>query len=143
MTRYELKRLKNRTDLLKDVVEGIIQVEDRMTKEVAIGESSISILDAAKLMEAKDISSIVLTDGGKLIGIVTERDLVRKVIIKGMDPNEKVGGVMTSGLITAKKDMEITSAANLMIEKGIRRLPVLEDGELVGIITATDILNLF
>ena len=143
MARFELKRLKDRTDLLKDVVEGVIQVQDRMTKDVVTGKSSISILEAAKIMEEKDISSILITEGRNPIGIVTERDLVRKVIIKGIDPDASVENIMTAGLITAKKDMEVTSAATLMIEKGIRRLPVVEDGELLGIITATDILNLF
>jgi len=143
MAKFELKRLKKRADLLKDVVDGVIQVQDRMTKEVVTGDSSISILDAAKIMEEKDISSVLIIDEGIPVGIVTERDLVRKVIIKGVDPKKSVENIMTSGLITARKDMEVTSAANLMIEKGIRRLPVLEDGSLVGIITATDILNLF
>jgi CBS domain-containing protein len=84
----------------------------------------------------------VVVDEDKPVGIVTERDLVRKGIIGRLDVHSSIEKVMSSPLITISKNTTLSEATKLMIEKEIRRLPVVENGKLVGIITATDVLNI-
>jgi CBS domain-containing protein len=90
-------------------------------------------------MEEKNISSVIVAEGGMPVGIVTERDLVRKVIIKDLDAKSPVSTIMSSPLVTVSKEENISSAAELMMKKKIRRLPVVDKGKLMGIVTETNI----
>ena len=142
MAKFELNKLEDRVDILGDI-EDVVQLQDIMTKDVVTGGKDASIFEAAKLMEARDVSCIVIVEGDAPAGIVTERDMVRKVIIQDIDKSANVETIMTSPVATAEMTEEVTSGAKLMVEKGIRRLPVVANGKLAGIVTATDILNLF
>jgi len=118
----------------------VVTVEEVMTKEVTTVDGKKTILEAAKIMRQKKFSSLVVIDGNKTVGILTERDLVRKVIAEDRDPNKfLIYQVMSTDLISAKPEMSIESAANFMTEQKVRRLPVMKDETLVGIITASDI----
>jgi CBS domain-containing protein len=110
-----------------------------MSKEIISIEKGASILEAAKLMEKHNISSLIVVDRGEPVGIVTERDLVRKVLLKNLDVKSEVKAIMSSPLITVDADEDVTRAAEILVEKKIRRLPVVEEGKLVGIVTETNI----
>ena len=116
-------------------------VSDIMSKDVATIGASSTMADAAKIMGEKHIGSLVILDNDRPQGIVTERDLLTKVLAKRLDPAKtKVMDVMSSPLIAVKPTATIKEAARTMIErKG--RLVVLRDGKLVGIITAADLIK--
>ena len=113
-------------------------VKDFMTKEVVTIQSSKSIQEAAELMSSKEVGDLVVTDGEKPIGIITERDFVRRVVAKRQPLNAKVSEIMTKPLIVIDQDSSLKEAARIMLNKKIRRLPVIKDNKLIGIITATD-----
>jgi len=121
----------------------IRRVKDVMTSNVLVTSPDATAMEAAKLMAAEDRGSIVVLDGEKPVGIVTERDLFKKVVAIGLLPkNVIVRDIMSSPLISASPDQSLKSAARLMSEKTIRRLPVTDGGKLVGILTASDLARL-
>ena len=96
--------------------------------------------DAANLMEQYDVGVVPLADGDTLVGLVTDRDLVVRVLAKRRDPQEvKLGEVATEKLVTVTPDTDLGSARDLMAEHKVRRLPVIKDGRLVGIVALGDI----
>jgi len=100
-----------------------------------------SVRDAARKMNESRIGCLVVINGKKLMGIVTERDILSKVTANDKIPSRmKVSEIMTSKVITVNPDSFIDDAVYLMIKNKIKKLPVMEDGELVGILTATDIV---
>lgn len=106
-----------------------------------------SIFDAAKLMKLHEIGDVVVVDkevGGIPIGIVTDRDLVTKVIADEADPYEvTVGDVMSEDLLILKRHQGIREALEMMCAKGVRRAPIVDDNnQLVGIITVDDLILL-
>ena len=101
-----------------------------------------SVLDAIKLMAEKGIGSLVVTEGEALQGIVTERDYARKVIIKGRaSDSTKISEIMTADVVTASSDKTVNQCMALMTEKKCRHLPVVDDGELVGMISIGDLVQ--
>ncbi|MCL4435848.1 MAG: CBS domain-containing protein [Thaumarchaeota archaeon] len=111
-----------------------------MTKDVVTIEGDKTVLEAAKMMRLKKFSSLVVTDKGKTAGILTERDLVRKVLAEDRDPSKLlIYQIMSTELITTTPETSIENAAKVMTEQRVRRLPVMKNKKLVGIITASDI----
>jgi CBS domain-containing protein len=111
-----------------------------MVKNVVTLHANTSALDAVKLLNKNKIGCLVVVHEGKIEGIVTERDMLKRVLAKDKDPREtKVSEIMTRDVIVGKPDMEITDATKIMINKKIKKLPIVEKGQLVGIITVTDI----
>ena len=103
---------------------------------ISIGANA-SVLDAIKLMADKAIGSLLVMDGDRLLGIVTERDYARKVIIKGRSSRStEVGEIMTADVITASTDQTVSHCMNVMTERRIRHLPVVENDDLVQAIIA-------
>ncbi len=117
-----------------------ILLKDIMVSNVVTIDPDKTARDAAKLMADSGISSVIVMKGDEIIGIVTERDLVRKVCANDI-PSSKVSitSVMSSPVITAESDLPIEAAVQRMFNNRIRRLPVVEDGKLVGIVTISDI----
>jgi len=116
-------------------------VADIMSKDVATIGPNATMAEAAKVMGEKHIGSLVVLEKGEPKGIVTERDLLSKILAKGLDPAQiKVKAVMSSPLITIKPTAKIKEAAQTMIEKK-GRLVVLREGKLTGIITAADLIK--
>lgn len=115
-------------------------VKDIMTKKVYTLDKDKSVKEAAKVMQTNDISSVLVQSEGAIIGIVTERDIVRKIVAEGFDPSKvMLQDIMTSPLIVVSPDASIEEASKLMVTFGVRRLPVIQEGMLVGIISAADI----
>lgn len=115
-----------------------------MKSPVVSIEAHRSVAEAVHRMQEKGVSSILVTPAapGEPKGIMTKRDIISKVVSQGKDPEKlKVRDVMTSGLITVPPDCPLRYAAALMIEKGIRRVLVSRGGEIVGIVSDTDIFR--
>jgi len=113
-------------------------VKDLMTKNVITIDSNRTVAEAAVLMSEKDIGDLVVMDGDSPVGIVTERDFVRRVLAKQKSAETAITEVMTSPLLVIDPEAPIKEAAQQMVRSGIRRLPVIKDNKLVGIITAAD-----
>jgi CBS domain-containing protein len=113
-------------------------VKDLMTKNVVTIDASKSVIEAAALMSQNDIGDLVVMDNNSPVGIVTERDFVRRVLAEGKSTNIKVSEVMTTPLKVIDPEAPIKEAARRMVNRRIRRLPVIKDNKLVGIITAAD-----
>ena len=111
-----------------------------MTSNPATLESSATIAEAAKLMDQRDIGNVLLVDGETLAGIVTDRDIAVKAVAKGLDPaSATVGEIATKDPATVSPDQDVTKALEVMREKAVRRVPVVEDGKPVGIVALGDL----
>ncbi|MEM7309245.1 MAG: CBS domain-containing protein [Planctomycetota bacterium] len=104
---------------------------------------SSTVLDAARLMQEAHIGAILVTgEREKLVGIFTERDLMSRVVVAGHDPGTLLlEEVMTRGLVTSTPERRVTEAAQEMQDRHIRHLPVVEDGQVVGILSLRDLLR--
>ncbi len=101
-----------------------------------------SVYDALKLMADKNIGALMVMDGERLAGIFSERDYARKVILKGKTSRElSVSEVMTGDVISVRPDQTIVDCMELMTEKHIRHLPVLDAGRLIGVISIGDVVK--
>ncbi len=118
-----------------------MQVGDVMKTEVKTAAPGQTFSDVAKLLHDNAISSVVVVDGERLAGIVTERDLVN-LVAEGLDPhNTTVGDRMSTNLDTVEPRTDIAEAAEHMARLRIRHLPVVDKGKLVGIISIRDLSN--
>jgi CBS domain-containing protein len=113
-------------------------VKDFMTTNVITIDVNRNVFEAAKMMHQQDVGDLVVMEGVEAKGIVTERDLVRRVIAIKKPLDTKVSEVMSYPLITIDQDAPLRDAARLMVKYKIRRLPVTKDSMLVGIIAASD-----
>ncbi|GIU72898.1 MAG: hypothetical protein KatS3mg003_2377 [Candidatus Nitrosocaldaceae archaeon] len=117
-------------------------VHELMSKNVITIDDDKTAYDAAKIMAEKDIGTLVIVKDEKPIGIVTERDLVKRICAKDLKASEVIiKDIMSKPLVTIQPNMPIELAATLMAENRIRRLPVVKDEKLVGIITTADIIK--
>ncbi len=114
------------------------KVKDLMTKEPVTIDVSKTVIEAAVLMSQNNVGDLVIMENNMPVGIVTERDLVRRVLAVGKPTNTRLSEVMSTPLRVIDPEAPIKDAARRMINKGIRRLVVIKDNKLVGIITATD-----
>jgi CBS domain-containing protein len=115
-------------------------VRDAMTENPhSIGHSA-SVVEAARLMRQQDIGSLPITDEEKLVGMITDRDITTRVVAEGADATKtSVGDVYSRDLISVEPDRGIDEALQLMARHQVRRLPVVENGRLVGIVAQADI----
>ena len=113
-----------------------------MVEDVITVEGETTAKKVAELMNKREIGCLVVTKMGKPAGIVTERDLVKRILLESKDPEKtKVKEIMSKPLIVGTPQMELGQTVSLMVEKKIKKLPVTQDGRLVGLITLTDILR--
>jgi CBS domain-containing protein len=123
-------------------METAIPVRDIMTRPVITADANTDVLTAAGRMGSANVGSLIITSNDKPIGILTERDLVKKIVAKAVDPKTaRVGDVMSSPLVTITSEASSRDAAALMLKSGVKRLPVTSNGRLVGIITDTDLVS--
>lgn len=117
-------------------------VLDAKDGDVISIERGLSVFDAIKLMADRAVGSLLVMDGGKLVGIVTERDYARKVILKGRSSETtSVEEVMTTEVLTATAVQTVNECMTLMTEKRIRHLPIVEEDKVIGIISIGDLVQ--
>ncbi len=119
-------------------------VRDIMNTDVVTATAETAIGQVAKLMADRDVGSVVILEGSKPVGIVTDRDLVINHLAKGHTQDHAVreavsGGGALSGLVTVKPDMDLLEAAEELGKRKVGRLPVVEDDRLVGMVSAGDL----
>ena len=119
-----------------------LPVKEVMSQKPTIINANSSVANAAKLMKKNDIGSLIVVDKKRPIGIITERDILLKVIAKDFSPKSKrVKTIMSSPLITIPPNTDVADAARKMAKLKIRRLPVVVRNELIGMLTEKDILK--
>lgn len=117
-----------------------MKVSEVMTKDIETVRPDQQARDAARFMLHADAGSIPVTDGERLIGIITDRDIAVRGVALGYGPETLVSELMTSGVVSAHADEPVEEAARKMGEAQVRRLPVIDDQErLVGIVSLGDL----
>jgi CBS domain-containing protein len=115
-------------------------VRDAMTENPRSISASASVVEAARLMREQHIGSLPITDDEKLVGMITDRDITTGVVAEGADPERtSVGDVSSRDPISVEPGQDLEEAVQLMSRHQVRRLPVVENGRLVGIIAQADI----
>jgi CBS domain-containing protein len=120
----------------------IIKIEDWMTKPVKSVDKDMNLRKAIKIMDENNIGVLPVTKDDKPIGVITERDILRRVVAKDLNIDEKkVEDIMTKNPVTIEADSSILEATRLMSENNFRRLLVVKKSKLVGIVTAKDVIE--
>lgn len=121
-----------------------MSLDNLCRREVVVVNQGTPIKEAVKFMEEKNIGSVIVVGGGKPVGIATDRDILLRVVNKGLDPEKSsVDDVMTKEIVTLKEGMGLFEALEQVKGKGIRRFPIVDArGNLKGIMTLDDIIYL-
>lgn len=125
-----------------------LSVGDVMTRDVVTASPDTTLQDLARLMESRNVGTVIITSDGQLRGLVTDRQIVTHGLARGMNPDSsRAEEIMTretpgpGGVVTAHPRMDLLEAARLIGQHRIRRLPVVEDGRLVGILSVADLAD--
>jgi CBS domain-containing protein len=117
-------------------------VQEVMTKKVVRIDNNASVYDACKEYSKNRVGSLVVMDKNIIVGIVTERDTIERVILKNKDPKKtKIREIMTPNIKTIHALAPLEKAAKIMKDNGIKKLPVILNNEIVGIVTETDLMR--
>ena len=120
---------------------GIVLVRDVMSKDVRVVRPDTSVKEVVATMNKFDIGSIVVVQGDRPVGIITERDILRRLVEPCLAPETLTARqIMTSPVLTISETANIEETAKLMARKRVKKLPVINNGKLVGMITYTDIV---
>ena len=119
----------------------MVEVREVMSPDVATVVSDASVADAAKVMVKGGFGSVIVVHGKMLVGILTERDVLRAAANETDLSTASVEDWMTPDPETAEPDLETEDAAGMMLSRGFRHLPVTQDGDLVGIVSLRDVLS--
>ena len=119
-----------------------MELKDIMVQSVVTLESDVSVKEAAKRMNLYEIGCLIVVDKGKVAGIFTERDILTKVVETSKNAGKtKVSEIMSTKLVVGTPEMDVVDAARMMLQKKIKKLPVVTDSKLVGLVTFTDIVR--
>jgi len=117
-----------------------MKVKDIMTKSVAYVKPDASVYDTATIMQQNNIGAIPVCDQSGVVGMVTDRDIVVRNVITGSDPKTTpVSNIMTTHVATVSPDTDVDEVTEIMAQKQIRRIPVVENNNLVGIVALGDL----
>jgi len=117
-----------------------VEIEDIMVHKVITIDPKAKVKEAARLMNRHEIGCLIAAKQGKVLGIITERDLLKKVVEQSRDPEKtEVHEIMSKHLVVGTPHMEIPDAVRLMLQKKIKKLPILAEGKMIGLVTLTDI----
>jgi len=130
---------KNKIGMEQDAKS--ITVKDIMTKSVISVDSGITVNEAAKMMEDAKVGAVIIMENNTPVGIVTDRDFAVKIVAHAYQITTPVKQIMSSPLIATSPDETVLMATDLMYSRDIRKLPVIDNDKVVGIITATDLVN--
>lgn len=116
------------------------KVQDVMTKNVATVSPNQTVQEAAQIMHQKNIGALPVVENGQVIGMITDRDITLRTSAQGKDPaSVRVSEVMTNRVVTGTPNMSVQEAANVMAQHQIRRLPIVENNQIQGIVALGDI----
>lgn len=116
------------------------KARDVMTPGAMICGVHDTAADAARVMKQHSIGDVIVFDNGQLCGIVTDRDIVVRVIAEGRDPNSTpLRDICSSDVVTVRPDEDASNVVQLMMRRAVRRIPVVDDGNVVGIVTMGDL----
>ena len=116
------------------------RVKDAMTSDVKTASPAQPLTDVARLMKQEDVGAVPVVDGERLIGVVTDRDIVVRGIADGSDPHAiKAGDIASRDIVTVRPDDDLDEALRLMGQHQVRRLPVVDEGQLVGVVAQADV----
>lgn len=120
-----------------------IEIRDIMVDKVITTKKDATVKDVVKLMNKHEIGCLVVEENGEPVGIVTERDLLKRVLAKSKElRNMKVREIMSEPVLSVTPNVEIEDAAKLMLQNKIKKLPIVEEGKLLGLVTLTDVLRI-
>ena len=120
---------------------GIVLVRDVMSRDVKVVRPDSSVKEVVATMNKFDIGSIIVVQGGRPVGIITERDILRRTVEPCLAPETLTARqVMSSPVLTINETASVDEAAKLMAKKNVKKLPVMDNQKLVGIVTFTDIV---
>ena len=120
-----------------------MDVKDIMIKEIITVNPTTKIRDAVNLMNKNGIGCLVVIRRDKPVGIMTERDVLKKIVCGCMNPEHtRVSEIMSKPLIFGRVDMDWSEAVKLMLDRSIKKLPILDGEKLVGLVTLTDIARM-
>ena len=118
-------------------------IREAMTSSPATVEPGTTAQEAARLMKSKDVGSLPVVEGDRLVGMITDRDLAIRLVGEGKSSDTSVGELASKDVVTIDPQQEVEEAARLMAEHQLRRLPVCEeDGKLVGILAQADVAQI-
>ena len=118
-------------------------IREAMTSSPATVEPGTTAQEAARLMKSKDVGSLPVVEGDRLVGMITDRDLAIRLVGEGKSIDTPVGELASKDVVTIDPQQEVAEAARLMAEHQLRRLPVCEeDGKLVGILAQADVAQI-
>ena len=117
-----------------------MNVGDMMSTDLVTCSPNESLAQVARKLQQEDIGSCPVVDGDKLVGIVTDRDIAVRAVAKGLDSNDtKVSDIMSTDLVFGNQTMTLEDAARMMADNQVRRLPIVEEERLVGIVALADL----
>jgi CBS domain-containing protein len=116
-----------------------VLISDVMTHAVVSADVGDTLRHVGGLMRERNVGSVVVCDGGRPVGVLTDRDLCLAVLAEDASPDGAAGDHASQPLISGDVEMELEQAADLMVQHHIRRLPLLDDGDLAGIVTIDDV----
>ena len=138
----ELRRRLHATRTGKGIEAAL--VKDYMSHDVRSIHKDATIKQAGQLLQKHKVGSLIVDDGSRYIGIITDSDLTRRAVAKGFDPNTAtVASCMSRSLITMEEDEALADAMSLMKKQGIRHLPVTADATIIGVLSVSDLLRAF
>jgi len=115
-------------------------IRDLMTENPTTVEPSATLVEAARVMAQEDVGPVPVVEGGRVVGILTDRDIVVRAVAEGRDPQSTtVQDVVSTDLATVQPDSSLDEALQLMAQRQVRRLPVVEGEKLVGIVAQADV----
>ncbi len=120
----------------------MLLVKDVMITDVVTVEPNVNVRRAVRAMNDFEIGCLIVVEAGRVVGILTERDVLKRVVDEGRNPDKTpVKEVMSKPPITINPDTDLEAAIELMFKHKIKKLPVVENGKLVGLVTFTDIVR--
>jgi CBS domain-containing protein len=118
----------------------MMHVLQRLQREGVAVAPDCTVRDVAEIMDRSGVGTVAVVDGDDLVGIVTDRDIVRRAVARGLPPDARIDGVMSAPVHTVEADAELSTATAEFGSAAVRRLVVVDDGRFVGVLSLDDIL---